>query len=119
MLNFSKNTYIVNYDDRHEVINILKNYPEYKGFTNNGDWHDRIFKDQYPPLWSELEQRFAHFDRCDLYLDNEYVTDKLILDNPKVVKIAEVYKNGVCVQHTPKNLLSELQQLAKQLIKIE
>ena len=119
MLNFYKNTYIVNYDDRHEVINLLKQYPEYKGFTNDGDWHDRTFKDQYTPLWSELEQRFSDFDKYDLYLDNEYITYRLFAKNPHVVKIAEVYKNGVYAQHAPKNLLSELRQLSKQLIKVE
>lgn len=119
MLNFYKNTYIVNYDDRHEVINLLKQYPEYKGFTADCYWDDRTFKDHYTPLWSELEHRFAEDGNVSLYLDNEYITDTLIAKNPNVVKIAEVYKNGVFAQHAPKNLLSDLQQLAKQLIKVE
>lgn len=119
MLNFHKNTYFVNYDDRDEVINILKKYPEYKGFTATCDWDDRTFKDHYTPLWSELEHRFAEDGNVRLYLDNEYITDTLIAKNPNVVKIAEVYTNRVFAQHAPKNLLSDLQQLAKPLIKVE
>ena len=119
MLNFYKNTYIVNYDDRHEVINLLKQYPEYKGFTADCYWDDRTFKDHYTPLWSELEHRFAEDGNVSLYLDNEYITESNIQHHSWLIGLAEVYTNEDCVQHNPQPLLPELKKIDRQLIIIE
>ena len=119
MLNFHKNTYFVNYDDRDEVINILKKYPEYKGFTADCYWDDRTFKDHYTPIWSELEHRFAEDGNVSLYLDNEYITESNIQHHSWLIGLAEVYTNEDCVQHNPQPLLPELKKIDRQLMKVE
>lgn len=117
MIDFYNNTYYLRPEEFDEAIEILKKHPEYKGMWGLREFYDgKTNLDDYDSLWE-------YIDDCrtgnNIYMDNEYITSKMIQQNPNIVKLAEVYDLSRYAQHDPQPLLPLLRLLDKQVLTFE
>lgn len=120
MIDFKNNTYFVRQTEKDEVIEILKKYPQYRGFEAGYVFESYGFeKDSYDLLWQQIDEQCQYSDINIIYLDNEYITDSNIRQHPWLIGLAEVYSNDDYVQHKPKPLLPELKKIDRQLMRVE
>lgn len=117
MIDFVNNTYYLTNDELDEAITILKQYPEYKGYWIESEIKDKKWNySDYKELWEHLKA----FKECSIiYLDNDYVTARMLRQHPDMVKLAEVYDNSDYIQHEPQPLLPRLRQINKTVMIFE
>ena len=123
MLDFYNNTYVVTEDDLPEVLELLKQHPEYKGVGLLRNLNN----EKYIQLLGDvIDFRASWFPHETLYVSHPHVPWENINTNPDRRQLAQVYfeetadsyrKKGF-VTHEPQSLLTALQR-DKQVMKFE
>ena len=120
MLDFYNNTYYIAKGELPEVIEILKRHSEYKGYKIRTDMDINGFNlDKYDTLWQLLEDYADVFASKKIYLDNSWLTAKMVNQNLDMIRLTQAYCNGKYTMHNPQSLITTLKYLDRQVLILE